>query len=174
MGGVVVLQNCFFTVFFFCHYSPHSSKKHNLGKRKPKYNKGGCRRSKKLWNCSMPPAQLAQTKWCCLLLLLVVVEVALLLLLLLLLSLSLLLLFAVRVVEEGQQVDGTTKRVKQGQVGQRCGIDCLDFHWFILLILFVYLFTYLFIYLLTYLFIYLYIYLPIYLFSYLFLFIFIN
>ena len=83
---------------------------------------------------------------------------------------------------------------EQGQVGQRCGIDCLDFHWFILLILFVYLFTYLFIYLFIYIFTYLFIYLPIYLFlfiyfylffylflfiyiylfSYLFLFIFIN
>ena len=60
---------------------------------------------------------------------------------------------------------------KQGQVGQRCGIDCLDFHWFILLILFVYLFTYLFIYLLTYLFIYIFTYLFIYLPIYSFLFI---
>ena len=47
--------------------------------------------------------------------------------------------------------------LKQGQVGQRCVLDCLDFHWFILLIdLFIYLLIFLFIYLPNYLFIFIY------------------
>ena len=69
---------------------------------------------------------------------------------------------------------------EQGQVGQRCGIDCLDFHWFILLIdsfihLFIYSLTYLFIYLPIYLYLFIYIcfYLFIFIYIYLYLFIFI-